>query len=93
MPFASQVRLLGLENSTDFIIWDFAKENDYTIITFDTDFYDISLINGTPPKIVWLRFGNTSTKQLESYIRSNLDLIKEFILNTDYRDLACLEIK
>ncbi len=25
MPFASQVRLLGLENSTDFEIWDFAN--------------------------------------------------------------------
>ena len=62
LPLASQVRLLGLENSTDFEIWDFAKTNEFTIITFDTDFYDISLIKGTPPKIVWLRIGNTSTK-------------------------------
>ena len=92
LPLASQVRLLGLENSTDFEIWDFAKTNEYTIITFDTDFYDISLIKGTPPKIVWLRIGNTSTKQLVSCVRSNLDLIREFIQNTDYKDLACLEI-
>ena len=70
MPFASQVRLLGLENSTDIEIWDFAKANDYTIITFDT-----------------------STTQLASYIRSNLELIKEFIQNADYKDLACLEIE
>jgi len=93
LPFASQVRLLGLENSTDFEIWDFAKANSYTIITFDTDFYDISLIKGTPPKIIWLRFGNTSTTQLASCIRSNLELIKEFIQNADYKDLACLEIE
>jgi predicted nuclease of predicted toxin-antitoxin system len=93
MPTASQVRLLGLENRTDFEIWDFAKANDYSIITFDTDFYDISLIKDTPPKIIWLRFGNTSTTQLASYIRSNLELIKEFIQNADYKDLACLEIE
>jgi len=92
LPLASQVRLLGLENSTDFEIWDFAKTNEFTIITFDTDFYDISLIKGTPPKIVWLRIGNTSTKQLASSIRSNYDLIREFIQNTDYKNLACLEI-
>ena len=92
LPLASQVRLLGLENSTDFEIWDFAKTNEFTIITFDTDFYDISLIKGTPPKIVWLRIGNTSTKQLASCSRSNYDLIREFIQNTDYKNLACLEI-
>lgn len=92
LPHSSQVRLLGLENSTDFEIWDFAKTNDYTIITFDTDFYDISLIKGTPPKIVWLRIGNISTKQLATCIRNNIDLIAEFIQNSDYKDLACLEI-
>jgi predicted nuclease of predicted toxin-antitoxin system len=92
LPQASQVRLLGLENSTDFEIWNFAKVNDYTIITFDTDFYDLSLIKGTPPKIVWLRIGNISTKQLALCIRNNFDLITEFIQNSDYKDLACLEI-
>ncbi len=92
LPLANQVRLLGLENSKDLGIWEFAKANDFTIVTFDTDFYDMSLIKGTPPKIIWLRIGNTSTTSLVECLRANYELILEFINNADYKDLACLEI-
>ena len=92
LPLASQVRLLGLENSKDSDIWDYAKANDFTIVTFDTDFYDISLIKGTPPKIIWLRIGNTSTTNLVECLKINYQLILEFINNADNKDLACLEI-
>ena len=60
-PESKQVRNPKLENSTDRRIWDYAKENDYCIVTFDSDFYDLSLVKGSPPKIIWLRMGNTST--------------------------------
>ncbi|MBK7763982.1 MAG: DUF5615 family PIN-like protein [Bacteroidetes bacterium] len=92
LPLASQVKLLGLENSDDYEIWEYAKLNDYTIVTFDTDFYDMSLIKGTPPKIIWLRIGNTSTKNLVVCLLNNVELIKEFVQNNEYKDLACLEI-
>jgi predicted nuclease of predicted toxin-antitoxin system len=32
---AKKIRELGLENSTDMEIWEFAKANGYTIVTFD----------------------------------------------------------
>ncbi len=37
-PEAKQVRELNLENTTDRQIWEYAKQNGYTIITFDSDF-------------------------------------------------------
>jgi len=43
-PNAEQARSLGLEDSSDAEIWNFAKDNGYTIVTFDSDFYDFSLI-------------------------------------------------
>ena len=92
VPESSQVRLLGLENAEDIEIWEYAKVNDFTIVTFDTDFYDLSLIKGVPPKIIWLRIGNASTKNIAGCILSNYELIKEFIFNEDYKELACLEI-
>lgn len=92
VPNCTQVRLVGLENSSDKKIWEFAKNNGYTIVTFETDFYDISLIKGTPPKIVWLRFGNTSTNSLIKKLLENIGLIEEFITNEDYKEMACLEI-
>jgi len=91
-PDSKQVSQLNLENCTDSQIWDYARLNDYCIVTFDADFYDLSLVRGTPPKIIWFRMGNTSTKSLEKIIPENEILIKEFIENSDYDELSCLEI-
>lgn len=43
-PESRQIRDLDLENSTDKQIWEYAKEYDFTIVTFDDDFYDFSLV-------------------------------------------------
>lgn len=83
-PDAIQVKEAGLENLADIEIWQYAKNNSYTIVTFDADFYEINLLKGQPPKILWLRTGNTST--------DNFDLISEFILNENYKDVGCIEI-
>lgn len=92
-PEAKQVRLLNIENYSDIDIWNFAKENEYTIVTFDSDFFDISSIKGHPPKIIWLRFGNTTTNYLAGIINSKKEIIKDFITKNEYQEIACLEIK
>ncbi len=51
-------------NVNDVEIWNFAKIENFVIVTFDSDFYDISLINGCPPKIIWIRKGNLTTNQI-----------------------------
>ena len=92
-PEAKQVRELGIENYSDVEIWKFAKENNYTIVTFDGDFYDLSNFKGFPPKIIWLRFGNTKTDFIADIINSRNSIIKDFISSTIYSKIACLEIK
>ncbi len=87
-PSSKQVRELGLENSKDIEIFDFAKENNFAIVTFDSDFCDLSIIKGFPPKIIWIRTGNTTTVQLENILRKKKDLIYLF-LSENY---GCLEI-
>ncbi len=87
-PDSKQVRELGLENSTDIEIFDFAKRNDFAIVTFDSDFCDLNIIRGFPPKIICIRIGNTSTKNLENLLRKKDDLIKLFLTE----DYGCLEI-
>lgn len=47
-PGSEQVRRVGLENKDDKVIWEFASREDFTIVTFDFDFYHISLICGRP---------------------------------------------
>jgi predicted nuclease of predicted toxin-antitoxin system len=89
LPESRQIRDLDLENSTERQIWEFAKSNDYIIVTFDGDFYDFSLVWGHPPKIIWLRTLNQTTKNLEKILRKYIEMIKDFENDTK---LACLEI-
>jgi predicted nuclease of predicted toxin-antitoxin system len=91
-PGSKQVRDLGLENSKDSFLWNFAKNNNYCIVTFDGDFYDLGLIKGSSPKVIWLRLGNTSTQNIEIALRKNYDLIKTFLTDPNYKEIGCLEI-
>ena len=91
-PGSRQVRELGLENSKDSFIWTYAKQNEYCIVTFDADFYDLGLVKGSSPKVIWLRLGNTSTQNIEKVLRSNFDLIHTFLTEPDLKDIGCLEI-
>jgi len=91
-PDSRQVRELGLENLKDLAIWYYAKDNEYCIVTFDSDFYDLGLIKGSSPKVIWLRIGNTSTQNIEKVLRQNFDLIKTFLTDPNYKEIGCLEI-
>jgi len=87
-PNAKQVRELGLENATDNEIFEYAKKNNYSIVTFDSDFFDLNILKGFPLKIIWIRTGNTTTKNLEIILKNKYELIKSFMLE----DFGCLEI-
>ena len=70
-----------LDNSDDVAVWNFAKQNDFTIITKDSDFNAIVTLRGFPPRIVWIRRGNCSTKEIEKLIRHNIPLMNSFADN------------
>ncbi|GGF12226.1 DUF5615 family PIN-like protein [Flavobacterium limi] len=36
----------------DIEIWEFAKQNNYTILTHDDDFEKLLLLKGVPPKVI-----------------------------------------
>jgi predicted nuclease of predicted toxin-antitoxin system len=91
-PGSAQVRELSLEDKRDREIWDFAKREDYTIVTFDADFYDLVTLYGHPPKVIWLRIGNTKSDHLISMLQNHAEVIKAFLSDKNYSDIACLEI-
>lgn len=92
-PEAKQVRELKIENYSEFEIWKFAKENEFTIVTLDDDFFDLSNFRGHPPKIIWLRLGNTTTDLVADIINTRHSIIKDFVNSDAYSEIACLEIK
>jgi predicted nuclease of predicted toxin-antitoxin system len=57
-PDSTQVALISLERNRDVVIRRYAIDNDYVIVNQDADFYEMSLIHGQPPKIIWLKTGN-----------------------------------
>lgn len=86
------VKEFNLQYSTDRQIWNYAKENQYDIITFDADFYDLVTLHGHPPKIIWIRVGNTSTQNLAKILIHHFEIIQSFITDINYKDISCLEI-
>lgn len=87
-----QVRQIGLENCTDTEIWTYARDHDYSIVTFDSDFADIATVYGHPPKIIWLRTGNTATVAIAFIMNKKAEMIKDFITKVDLEAVACLTI-
>ncbi|MCW1885864.1 DUF5615 family PIN-like protein [Luteolibacter flavescens] len=74
-PGSQHVRLLGMAEADDLPIWEYAKANGFVIVTHDSDYADWNKLRGAPPKIVWLRCGNTSTAQIEAKLRQAADRI------------------
>jgi len=92
-PGSKQIRELGLEDNSDLAIWKYARNHGFAIVTFDADFFDLSNLHGHPPKIIWLRTGNRKTGSLAELIIEKSDLIREFLNNPNYKEIACIEIE
>ena len=62
---AKHVWDLGLEAADDRSIWDFARENGYTVISKDEDFLHLATLQGSgPPALIWVRIGNCRKQEL-----------------------------
>ena len=72
------VRDLGLESAPDSDVWDFARANHLTIVSKDSDFHQRSLLEGFPPKAVWIRRGNCTTGEIEALLPSRAGDIATF---------------
>jgi len=86
---SSHIKTEGLTNSTDFEIWEYARIHNFIIVTHDSDFHDLYLLKGFPPKILWFQTGNLQTSELALILKNRQNDIVEFSINDK---LGCLEI-
>ncbi len=77
-PGSLHVRDVGMKATIDPIVWDYAKDNNLMIVSKDSDMHDLSLVFGSPPKVIWLRLGNCATLQVENVLRRESNTIKLF---------------
>lgn len=76
-PNSNHVFPLGLDKSEDTEVWKYAKDNDFTLVTKDADFGDLSILRGFPPKVIWIRRGNCKTSDIKDILRNNFDVIQQ----------------
>ncbi|WP_366185723.1 DUF5615 family PIN-like protein [Flavobacterium ovatum] len=89
-PFFTEVvhasELKISQPATDISIWSYAKKHGFTIISKDDDFEKIVLLRKAPPKLIYLKTFNLSTKGLLDLIIENKEKLFEFI-KTDENDI------
>lgn len=82
-PGSEHVFNLQLHELTDLQMWSYAREHDFVLVSKDADFAEISIDQGFPPKLLWLRIGNCKTTEIEDLIRSHFNAITELAANSE----------
>ena len=82
-PESKHICQIGLGEADDLAVWDYAKDNDFVIVSKDEDFHQRSFLSGSPPKVVWLRLGNCTTQDIENALRRNRVAMTDFASQTE----------
>ena len=75
------------DESTDNDINRFANENEFVVITKDSDFYHSHMIFGEPRKLLLITTGNIKNKILFDLIRANSKVIMRLFETCSYVEL------
>jgi len=78
-PGSEHVLVAGLSGADDRAVWELAASKGLTIVSKDSDFLYLSSMLKSPPKVIWLRSGNCSTKFVATLLTSRSADIKLFL--------------
>jgi len=87
-PNSAQVAFLNMDSASDREIWEYAREEGYSIVTHDADFHEYSLLNGGPPLVLWIKGGNQPKSIILKKLVEYKHLIESAELNPDVWCLA-----
>ncbi len=80
-PDSAHVDRIGLGGDSDDDVWRYAKENSFMIVSKDSDFYEKSILYGHPPKVILIKCGNSTNRQIQLILRNKVALITTFYEN------------
>lgn len=78
-PGSTQVALCGLDRASDAVLWQFAKEQGFAVVTKDADFLELALLQGFPPKVIHLNLGNVSNHRIREVLMAQASYIVTFL--------------
>lgn len=82
-PDSTQVTLLGMDQVDDKTLRQYAIDHGFIITTQDADFYEMNLLYGPPPQVIWLKMGNQSKSATINTLLENKLLIEQAFLHDD----------
>ncbi len=77
-PDPSHVQSVGLDCADDNQVWEHARLNGFAIVSKDVDYNNLSVLRGSPPKVIWLQLGNCTTAEVEAVFRARFADIDTF---------------
>ena len=78
-----------MDQANDLATWNYAKEQGFVIVTKDSDFHELGLVFGDPPKVIWLKCGNKPKWYVLGLLLNNQKKIEAFI---EDQESSCLEM-
>ena len=78
-PGSEHVHNCGLGSADDEAVWKYARDENFSIVSKDSDFQERSVLRGYPPKVIWLRVANCTTAEIEGLLRTAQPIIARFI--------------
>ena len=76
-PGSAHVHELGLAVAPDREVWRYARDQGYATFTKDADFGDLATAWGFPPKVIWIRLGNSTPQTSEALLRTERGTITQ----------------
>lgn len=67
-----------MQEADDQKVWEFARNDGFTVVSKDSDFRQRSFLLGFPPKVIWLRLGNCTTSDIEHVLKQRETAIRKF---------------
>ena len=64
-------------------LWAYARRNGFILVSVDSDFYQLAITLGPPPKVIWLKGCDYPTAAVEKLLRSEAIRIAEFEKDPD----------
>jgi predicted nuclease of predicted toxin-antitoxin system len=54
-PDSQHVSFIGLDQADDRGVWTYANQYNFTVVTRDSDFGELTVLKEFPPKVIWIR--------------------------------------
>jgi len=82
-PGSAHVRDVGLAGTPDSIIWNYAIDHGFVIVSKDDDFRQRSFLEGATPTVVWRQVANAGTTMITALLRDEAVRLDEFALEDE----------